>query len=153
MKSITSKVSKANKDNFIENLKQNLDPTLLSYVKIVQGDEKPYVDKFGRETNYYIMIDSKRIWLYQPGTVMFESGRPLGTGCASFLAKFIATLVIKYNKIKQEKERTAIFDGVPKDLQALNQEAYSIALTDTLKSLALRNVTNHDRLQDIKNML
>lgn len=64
MKSITSKVSKANKDNFIENLKQNLDPTLLSYVKIVQGDEKPYVDKFGRETNYYIMIDSKRIWLY-----------------------------------------------------------------------------------------
>ena len=114
MRSITSKVATANKDNFIENLKENLDPTLLSYVKIVQGDEKPHVDEFGRETNYYIMIDSKRIWLYQPGTVMFESGRPLGTGCASFLAKFIATLVIKYNKTKQEKERTAILMVSPK---------------------------------------
>ena len=35
MNSISSKVTKANKDNFIENLKKNLDPTLLSYVKIV----------------------------------------------------------------------------------------------------------------------
>ena len=54
-------------------LKQKLDSTLLAYVKRVEGEEKPHIDKLGRETNYYIMIDDKRIWLYQPGTVMFES--------------------------------------------------------------------------------
>ena len=55
----------------MEILKQKLDPTILGYVKTVEGDEKAHVEKFGRETNYYIAIDSKRIWLPQPGTVMF----------------------------------------------------------------------------------
>ena len=54
----------------MEVLKQKLDSTLLGYVKKVEGEEKPHVDQFGRVTNYYIPIDSKRIWLYQPGTVM-----------------------------------------------------------------------------------
>ena len=152
-------------------LKQKLDSTLLGYVKRVEGEEKPHVDKLGRETNYYIMIDDKRIWLYQPGTVMFESavkeggdlavnhggsqqnGLILGNGCASFLCKFVATLTIKYNKVKQEKERVAMFDGIPRDLQALNQVAYTTALTDTLKSLVLEDVTSHGRIIEIKDLL
>ena len=40
----------------------------------------------------------------------------LGNGCATFLGKFASTLVIKYNKLKQEKERVAMFDGRPGDL-------------------------------------
>ena len=77
----------------------------------------------------------------------------LGNGCAIFLCKFAATLVIKYNKLKVEKERVAVFDGVPRDLQALNQDAYSEALTDTLKLLTLEDVTSHGRIIEIKEML
>ena len=65
----------------------------------------------------------------------------------------MATLAIKYNKVKQEKERVAMFDGIPRDLQALNQEAYSAALTDTLKSLVLEDATSHGRIIEIKGLL
>ena len=44
MQSLSSKVSEANKDQFMEVLKQKLDSTLLGYVKKVEGEEKPHVD-------------------------------------------------------------------------------------------------------------
>ena len=65
----------------------------------------------------------------------------------------MATLTIKYNKVKHEKERVAMFDGIPRDLQALNQVAYTTALTDTLKSLVLEDVTSHGRIIEIKDLL
>ena len=65
-------------------------------------------------TYYYAELEeNKKIWLYQPGTIMFESGVfegdlsvhhgdsqqngiILGNGCATFLCKFVATLIMKY---------------------------------------------------------
>ena len=61
--------------------------------------------------------------------------------------------MIKYKKIKDEKERVAMFDRIPRDPWALNQEAYSAALTDTLRVLAYEDVTSHGRLIEIIEVL
>ena len=55
-------------------LKEKLDPAFLEHVKVISEDEEPFIDRYGRETCYYAELDDKRIWIYQPGTIMFESG-------------------------------------------------------------------------------
>lgn len=76
--------------------------------------EKPIVDSYGRVTYYYARLGDKKIPVYQPGTIMFEcgvisdsslkveahgsqqNGAILGNGCAIFLCKFIARLIMTY---------------------------------------------------------
>ena len=73
----------------------------------------------GRVTYFYAQIGDKKLPVYQPGTIMFETGvlnfgelaihpdgeenqqsngAVLGDQCALFLAKFIATLILTYNE-------------------------------------------------------
>ena len=76
----------------------------------IEDDDEPLTDHYGRVTYFYIMIGGEKLPVYQPGSVMFESGVKsdsglnvvaggsqqngaiLGNGCAVFLAKFQAKL-------------------------------------------------------------
>ena len=84
-----------------------------------------------------------------------QNGPILGNGCATFLCKFIATLIIKYDKIKKEKDRLGFMrtDGIPRDITTINQEAYQLALTQTLAQLAVEDVTCHGRYLVMKDIL
>ena len=84
-----------------------------------------------------------------------QNGRILGNGCATFLCKFAATLIINYDKIKKEKDRLGFMrtDGIPRDIKSVNQEAYQLALTKTLAQLALEDVTHHGRYLVMKDIL
>jgi hypothetical protein len=71
----------------------------------------PFIDVFGRVTYLYIVLGGIQFPIYQPGSVMFETGVNantessvvhggsqqngpiLGNGCACFLAKFLCSLV------------------------------------------------------------
>ena len=57
-------VAKANKPYFLEKLKEKLDPTLMELIKCVGDTEEPFVDRYGRETHFYVQLDNKRLWLY-----------------------------------------------------------------------------------------
>ena len=38
-------------------------------------NEKPYTDPYGRCTQFYVALTNNvKIWLYQPGSVMLDSG-------------------------------------------------------------------------------
>ena len=84
-----------------------------------------------------------------------QNGPILGNGCATFLCKFAATLIIKYDKIRKEKERFGLLraDGIPRDIKSLNHEAYQLALTQTLAQLAVEDVTCHGRYLVMKDIL
>ena len=167
---LSKTVALANKAFFKEKLAEKLDPTLQEYIKAIGDGEEPFVDRYGRATHYYAQLDDKRIWLYQPGTIMFESGVKgdgdlvvthggsqqnggiLGNGCATFLCKFAATLIIKYEKLKKEIELLGPQDGVPRDMKTMSGSAYSIALTRTLAQLALEDATCHGRFLVMKDI-
>ena len=53
MEALSTKIAEKNKAFFNEKLKTNLDPTLLEYIKVVSEGEKPFVDRYGRETHFY----------------------------------------------------------------------------------------------------
>lgn len=97
----------------------------MKHIKVIDPElgESPYVDRYGRVTYYYAELAGRKIWLYQPGTIMFESGVKegdlkvcsggsqqngpiLGNGCAAFLCKFVVDLIEQYEKIKKEEENT-----------------------------------------------
>ena len=61
---MSKKIVIANKAFFGEKLKEKLEPTLLEYVKVIDEGETPFVDNYGRETQYYAQLDEKKIWLY-----------------------------------------------------------------------------------------
>ena len=160
VKELATEVALANKPFWKEKLATKLDADLCKYIKEVDLDkeEEPYCDRFGRVTYYYAELADRRIWLYQPGTIMFESGVKdgelkicsggsqqnggiLGNGCAAFLCKFTATLICKYEKIKAAEGKTA---------SGLIAKVYSDALTATLIELAFEDYSQHGRLLVMK---
>ena len=118
-----------------------MDEELRDYIKQVntRKGEKPIVDSYGRVTYYYACLGDKRIPIYQPGTIMFEcgvvddadlaiehggsqqNGAILGNGCAIFLCKFTARLIICYN----EKAEAAEIETEG----AVDNDCYKSALT------------------------
>lgn len=121
------------------------------------------MDGYGRVTYYYIKLGDKNVPVYQPGTIMFEcgveknselavvahgsqqNGAILGNGCAVFLCKFLAKLVINYEGLAEEY-------GV--DVRGeLNNNLYKSALTDTLISSCKEDATEHGRLLALKRIL
>ena len=86
----------------------------MEQIKEIPEGEHPYIDRYGRVTYFYAQLAGKQIVIYQPGTIMFETGvrddgvlkvpkvgeqqngAILGNGCAAFLAKFVTTLSIEY---------------------------------------------------------
>ena len=103
LKELSKEIAVANNPFFQEKLKQKLSAKAMEYIKQVDlSKEEPFTDRYGRCTTYYTEIADQRIWLYQPGTVMLESGvipgelevchggsqqngGILGNGCATFL--------------------------------------------------------------------
>jgi len=61
---LSKMVALANKSSFGEKLKGKLEPTLAELVKSTGDGEEPFVDKYGRETHFYVQIDDKRLWIY-----------------------------------------------------------------------------------------
>ena len=92
------------------------------YVKVVnpRKGQRPIIDTYGRVTYYYCKLGDKNMPLYQPGTLMFETGivsdgnlavtahgsqqngAILGNGCAIFLCKFMTRLAMSYNALAEE---------------------------------------------------
>ena len=120
---LSQEIALANKSFFKEKLATKLSEDQMKHIKVVDPElgEVPYVDRYGRVTYYYAELAGRKIWLYQPGTIMFESGVKdgdlkvcsggsqqngpiLGNGCAAFLCKFVVNLIEQYEKIKKEEE-------------------------------------------------
>jgi len=73
-----------------------------------------------------------------------QNGAILGKGCALFLAKFTATLIIKYNE-------EIIEEGL--DLVEIDQASYGKALSSALMELAHEDMAQHGRLLCMKEVL
>ena len=113
-------ISQVNQTFFKEKLEDGLPLECRHLIQQVQDQQEPIVDSFGRFTYFSIQLGDQTIPIYQPGSVMFETavkpnseaevvakgsqqnGAILGNGCALFLAKFLAKLVLKYNNLCKE---------------------------------------------------
>ena len=124
VQAMSQPIALVNKEFFRQKQQEKLDEELREFIKQVntRKGEKPIVDSYGRVTYYYACLGDKRIPVYQPGTIMFEcgvvsdselaieahgsqqNGAILGNGCAIFLCKFIARLIIAYNEKCGEAE-------------------------------------------------
>jgi hypothetical protein len=132
----------------------------MNHIKVIDPElgEVPYVDRYGRVTYYYAELAGRKIWLYQPGTIMFESGVKegdlkvcsggsqqngpiLGNGCAAFLCKFVVDLIEQYEKIKKEEENTE---------ESFVEPVYCKALTASLNGMAEEDFNDHGRLLVMK---
>ena len=82
-----------------------------------------------------------------------QNGAILGNGCATFLAKFAATLSVKYDKLKKDIEALGREEGVTRSANTLSDSAYALAITRTLAALALEDTTSHGRLIVLKEIL
>ena len=158
-------IALVNKEFFKQKQKEKLDPELCEYIKQVKSrmGEKPIVDSYGRVTYYYACLGDKKIPVYQPGTIMFEcgvvtdsdlaieahgsqqNGAILGNGCAIFLCKFIARLIVSYNE-------KCVAEGIETDA-AINNDIYKQALTQVLHACCKEDVSEHGRLLALKDIL
>ena len=146
---LSKKVAFANRTFFREKLEQNLDADTRERIKEIPEGEYPYIDRYGRVTYFYAQLADKRVLIYQPGTIMFESGvrdgvlgvhsggdqqngAILGNGCATFLCRFVATLTMKYEKRAGNDK--------------LDEDVYREVLTNTIKDFALEDASCHGRL-------
>ena len=157
LKEFSCRIAEANKSFFIEKLKQKLTSDEFCRINSVDGlNEKPYTDRYGRCTHFFVAIASKKFWLFQPGTVMLDcgvsgdlevchggsqqNGPILGNGCASYLARFAANLAKKYEqKSNQDTE--------------FNKTAFKKSLTETLEEMVEEDATQHGRLISVKDQL
>ena len=74
-----------------------------------------------------------------------QNGAILGNGCAIFLSKFTARLIMCYN----EKAEVA---GIDKD-GAIDNDTYKKSLTQVLQSCCKEDVQEHGRLLALKDTL
>ena len=74
-----------------------------------------------------------------------QNGAILGNGCAIFLCKFTARLIISYNEKCEEAETPT--DG------PINCEIYKQALTQVLHACCKEDVSEHGRLLALKDIL
>ena len=73
---LSTKVALANRPCFRAKLNENLSAEELGHIREVdpKKGEEPHIDVYGRVTYFYTQLSNRKIWLYQPGTIMFESG-------------------------------------------------------------------------------
>ena len=64
-------MAKANRPVFRTKLSENLSEDALA---LVQETEEPHVDRYGRVSYFFAKLLNLKIWLFQPGTLMFEGG-------------------------------------------------------------------------------
>lgn len=153
-------VADANLESFKGKIKEKLHK---SHQELIQerSQDQPFVDAFGRVTYLYVVLGGIQFPIYQPGSVMFETGVEsgtessvvaggsqqngpiLGNGCASFLAKFLCTLVLSYNALCQNEA----------DPNQLDKAILKEALSETLKDLAMEDMNEHGRLLTMKQQL
>ena len=116
---ISKAIAKANRALFKDKLLNEFYKSATKEFKYLifcdKEHELPIIDQFGRITYFKFRIGGMSIPLYQPGTIMFETGMKdgdfkvfhnnaqqngpiLGNGCALFLARVLAKLNKKYNK-------------------------------------------------------
>ena len=76
MKDLSKAIALANKEFFKEKLAQKLSASDMQRIKQIDmsKQEEPFTDRYGRCTTYYANIAKKKLWIYQPGTIMLESG-------------------------------------------------------------------------------
>ena len=70
----SQQISTYNKEFFRIKLEEKLAPEYRDYIKEFEEDEKPYTDRYGRTSYFYVMLGQHVLPIYQPGTVMFDSG-------------------------------------------------------------------------------
>ena len=158
-------IALVNKPFFKSRLDQKLDADVVERVNVVntRKGERPIVDSYGRVTYFYARLGNKKIPIYQPGTIMFESGviptgelaveahgsqqngAILGNGCAIFLCKFIASLIKQYEELCEGK-------GHELDSE-MCEESYKAALTKVLSHCAVEDMKEHGRLLCMKEVL
>lgn len=64
-----------NKQFFKMKIATKLPDEIRVMVKEISDNKEPYCDHYGRVTYFYIMIGANEILpIYQPGSVMFETG-------------------------------------------------------------------------------
>lgn len=104
------------------------------------------------------MLGDQQLPIYQPGSIMFETavngesdisvvhggsqqnGPVLGNGCAIFLAKFLAKLVLTYNSICEDPSEFC-------------SKSYKAALIKTLCNVSVEDMREHGRLLTLKKKL
>jgi len=74
-----------------------------------------------------------------------QNGAILGNGCAIFLCKFLAKLVVCYEAYAEEQ-------GIDPNGE-LDNDLYKQALTDTLRKSCSEDATEHGRLLALKKIL
>mmetsp|Transcript_45868 Transcript_45868/g.60793 ORF Transcript_45868/g.60793 Transcript_45868/m.60793 type:complete len:164 (-) Transcript_45868:1389-1880(-) len=74
-----------------------------------------------------------------------QNGAILGNGCAIFLCKFMARLVMTYQSLAEEADTD--IDG------PIDNDLYKTALTNTLRSHCREDATEHGRLLALKKIL
>lgn len=131
-------------------------------VSEIDEDAEPFSDSYGRVTFFGMRLGEHMLPVYQPGTIMFDSGVKdgdvavhhggsqqngpvLGNGCAIFLAKFLAKLCLTYNETCQQK-------GIDHNV-GMDKACYRKALEKTLKKAALEDLNEHGRLLALKDHL
>jgi len=71
----------------------------------------------------------------------------LGNGCALFLSKFLAKLVVRYNELCDNSAEQVDKNG------PLDAPCYKQALQDTLLDLSVEDMQEHGRLLTLKEKL
>lgn len=110
-------IAQLNKEVFRQKIAEKLSSEQRAIIKEVTDNKQPLSDSYGRITFFYIVLGGEVLPIYQPGTIMFESavlegadialhskgmhqnGPVLSADGALFLAKFLATVVSKYNQL------------------------------------------------------
>lgn len=109
------------------------------------------------------MLGGEKLPIYQPGTIMFESaaiedsniaiyqnsvqqnGPVLSSSGAVFLARFLVTLVLKYEHLASQTSQNS-----QKIRQHLDTQVCKLALEKVLKDFSIEDVRQHGRLLTLK---
>ena len=62
-----------------------MSPEYRALIYEIQDNKEPYVDHYGRISYFYIVLGTKILPVYQPGTVMFETAVKVESDIAIFV--------------------------------------------------------------------
>ncbi len=69
----SKEIRKSNKHFFREKLDNNISADLRHFIQEINDSDEPYYDTFGRATYFTTSIGGKKLPIYQPGSIMWET--------------------------------------------------------------------------------